>query len=155
MGCALFYITLGNTAMWMDMQGIVAVQELVNTGHAATAIAEVVQALPWQPLPLLMFTAMAFIFVATTYDSASYAIAGSATRRLAAGTNPARWHRVFWAFALAVLPITLMVVGGRKAIQSAVLVVSLPLLVIGVLMTWSLIRSLHAEPPRVADPPQS
>ena len=71
----------------------------------------------------------------------------SATRRLAAGANPARWHRVFWAFALAVLPITLMVVGGLKAIQSTVLVVSLPLLVIGVLMTWSLIRTLRAEPP--------
>ncbi len=146
LGCALFYITLGNTAMWMDMQGIVAVQELVASGNADTAIANVVQALPWQPVPLVVFTVMAFIFVATTYDSASYAIAAAATRRLAAGTNPARWHRVFWAFALAVLPITLMVVGGRQAIQSAVLVVSLPLLVIGVLMTWSLFRILPTKP---------
>jgi len=147
LGCALFYITLGNTAMWMDMQGIVAVQELVASGNADTAIANVVQALPWQPVPLVVFTVMAFIFVATTYDSASYAIAAAATKRLAAGRNPARWHRVFWAFALAVLPITLMVVGGRQAIQSAVLVVSLPLLVIGVLMTWSLFRILSANPP--------
>jgi BCCT family betaine/carnitine transporter len=94
-------------------------------------------------LPLLVFVVMAFIFVATTYDSASYAIAASATRQLPPGSHPARWHRLFWAFALAILPLTLMIVGGLKAIQSAVLVVSLPLLVIGVAIVWSLLKSLR------------
>jgi BCCT family betaine/carnitine transporter len=53
---------------------------------------------------------------------------------------------LFWAFALAILPITLMIVGGvggLKAIQSAVLVVSLPLLLIGVGIVWSLLKSLR------------
>jgi BCCT family betaine/carnitine transporter len=52
---------------------------------------------------------------------------------------------VFWAFALAILPITLLIVGGLRAVQSIVLVVSLPVLAIGVLMTVSLIRSLNAD----------
>lgn len=59
--------------------------------------------------------------------------------------HPPRWHRVFWAFALAILPITLLIVGGLRAVQSIVLVVSLPVLAIGVLMTVSLIRSLNAD----------
>ena len=143
LGCALFYITVGNAAMWMDMEGIVAVRELVAAGSADTAIAQVVAALPLHPLPLIAFIVMALIFVATTYDSASYAIAGSVTRHLPAGVNPHRANRVFWAFALAVLPITLLIVGGLRAIQSAVLVVSLPLLAIGVAMTVSLFRSLR------------
>ena len=143
LGCAVFYITLGNAAMWMDMEGIVAVRELVAAGRGDTAIAQVIAALPLQPLPLVAFIVMALIFVATTYDSASYAIAGSVTRQLPAGVNPHRANRVFWAFALAVLPITLLIVGGLRAIQSAVLVVSLPLLVIGVAMTVSLWRSLR------------
>jgi len=144
LGCALFYIALGNTAMWMDMEGIVPVQELVRAGQGDTAIARVVSALPLQPLPLIAFCVMALIFVATTYDSASYAIAASATRHLAVGANPERWHRVFWAFALGGLPIALMFVGGLKAVQSVVLVVSLPVLVIGVAMTVSLFKSLRA-----------
>ncbi|MDE0040262.1 MAG: BCCT family transporter, partial [Gammaproteobacteria bacterium] len=59
------------------------------------------------------------------------------------GQNPARWHRVFWAFALAVLPLALMFLGGLDAIKSSVLVVSLPLLVIGVAMIVSLFRTLR------------
>ncbi len=143
LGCALFYITLGNTAMWMDIQGIVAVRELVAAGQTETAIAAVVQALPLQPLPLIAFILMAFIFVATTYDSASYAIAAAATRHLPAGANPVRWHRVFWAFALMVLPLALMLVGGLRAVQSAVLVVSLPVMVIVVAMTTALFFELR------------
>ena len=49
----------------------------------------------------------------------------------------------FWAFALAVLPVTLLIFGGLRAIQSAVLVVSLPVVVIGVLMTISLFKTLR------------
>ncbi len=145
LGCALFYIALGNTAMWMDMQGLVAVRELVAADQADTAIAAIMQALPWQPLPLVAFIVMAFIFVATTYDSASYCIAAAATRHLPAGANPARWHRVFWAFALVVLPLALMAMGGLRAVQSAVLVVSLPVLAIAVAMTIALFITLRTD----------
>ena len=31
-GCALFYITIGNTAMWMDLEGLVPARELVAAG---------------------------------------------------------------------------------------------------------------------------
>ena len=143
LGCALFYVALGNTAMWMDMQGLAPVAKLVADGVGDTAIATFVAALPLQPLMLVAFVAMAFIFVATTYDSASYAIAAVATRGLVAGANPARWHRVFWALALMALPVTLMTMGGLRAIQSAVLVASVPLLAIGLAMTVALFKSLR------------
>ena len=145
LGCAVFYVVVGNTAMWMDMEGLVDVRGLINQGQNGSAIAQVIAALPLDPLPLIAFIAIAWIFVATTYDSASYAIASSATRNLVEGSNPARWHRVFWAFALAVLPITLMILDDLRAVKSAVLVVSLPLLAIGVIMTVSLFRTLEVN----------
>ena len=145
LGGAVFYVVVGNTAMWMDMAGLVDVRTLINQGQNGTAIAQIMAALPLQPLPLIAFIVMAWIFVATTYDSASYAIASSATRDLSDGLNPAQWHRVFWAFALAVLPITLMILDDLRAVKSAVLVVSLPLLAIGVIMTISLFRTLKAN----------
>ena len=88
---------------------------------------------------------VALIFSVTTYDSASYILASVATRRLEAGEDPDRWHRVFWAGALAVLPLTLMFIGGLKVIQSATLVVSLPLTAVGVLMSISLVRQLRED----------
>ena len=146
LGCAIFFICMGNTAMWMDMQGLVPVREFVAAGSADTAIARIVEALPLHPLPLIAFIVVTCIFIATTYDSGSYAISAAATRHLVAGVNPHRWHRVFWAFSLAILPVTLMFVDdGLDAIKSAVLVVSLPLLAIGVAMVVSLFKTLRED----------
>jgi BCCT family betaine/carnitine transporter len=61
--------------------------------------------------------------------------------------HPPRWHRAFWALALAILPITLMYVGGIKVAQTAVLLVSLPLLAVGVLMSVALVKSLQQDQP--------
>jgi BCCT family betaine/carnitine transporter len=88
---------------------------------------------------------VSIVFAATTYDSASYSLASGATLHLSAGDDPARWHRVFWAFALAVLPISLMFIGGLKTMQVVLLIVSLPILVVGVLMSVSLVKSLRAD----------
>jgi len=62
---------------------------------------------------------------------------------LKVGENPARWHRLFWALILGLLPILMMYVGGLDIIRSGVLVVSLPLLVVGVAMAVSLVKSLR------------
>ena len=93
---------------------------------------------------------MSTIFAATTYDSASYTLASSSTLRLRAGDNPARWFRVFWAFALAVMPITLVYImrdtaNAGTGLQAMLLIASLPILVVGVFMTVSLMRQLQSD----------
>jgi BCCT family betaine/carnitine transporter len=103
--------------------------------------------LPWSGLVIGLFCFVSIIFSATTYDSASYTLASNATHHLHPGENPPRWHRSFWAFTLAVLPITLMYVGGLKVAQTAVLVVSLPILFTGILSTVSLLLSLKKDHP--------
>jgi BCCT family betaine/carnitine transporter len=87
------------------------------------------------------------VFAATTYDSASYTLASSATLHLSAGEDPARWHRVFWAFALAVMPITLLFVGGLDTIKVTLLITSTPILVVGVFMSYSLVKTLQHDVP--------
>ena len=143
LGCAAFYVVWGNSVLWLDLHGGLGLLDLVRAGDAATAIAAAIGGLAGQPGPLLLFLVLGFVFVATTYDSASYAIAAAATRDLRAGTHPHRAHRLFWAAGLACLPVALVVVDSLRAVQSAVLVVSLPILVIGVLAVVSLMRSLH------------
>ena len=91
---------------------------------------------------------MSVVFLATTYDSASFTLASVSTRELYAGESPARWLRLFWACCLGVLPITLMFVdGGIKVILSTTIVVSLPLLVVGYLMASSLMQQLREDHP--------
>ena len=148
LGAALFFIVFGNYALHLELEGLLPVTTLIETSGAETAIARVFSALPLGALALSLFFVMAVVFLATTYDSASFTLASVATRRLHAGDSPARWHRMFWAGALGVLPLTLMFVdGGLRVVLSTTIVVSLPLLLVGVLLARSLLLQLREDHP--------
>lgn len=145
LGAGLFYMILGNFGLHLELQGAVEVTQIMNRETGSQAVVSILEQLPAAGLAAGIYALIALIFSATTYDSASYILASAATRYLPAGEDPARWHRVFWAMALAVLPITLMFVGGLKVVQSATLVVSLPLIFVGVLMSVSLVKQLKKD----------
>ena len=146
LGCAAFYIIWGNSVLWMDLYQGIGFLDLVREGETATAIAKAVAAVAGYPLPALVFLVLGLVFVATTYDSASYCIAAAATRGLSPEADPASWHRVFWAFLLAFLPVALVIVEDLTAAKATTLVVSLPLVGLMALMVWSLTRSLNDSP---------
>ena len=52
---------------------------------------------------------------------------------------------MFWAFALALLPLALMRIGGLDPMRTASLLASVPLLGVFVLMAVSLVRALRAD----------
>jgi BCCT family betaine/carnitine transporter len=145
LGGALFYMILGNYGLHLELTESVAVTKILADQGAPTAIVAILETLPMATIVIAAFAIVSLVFSATTYDSASYILASSATRHLPAGDDPPRWHRVFWAMALAVTPLTLMFVGGLKVVQSATLIVSLPLLLVGVLMSYSLVRQLQVD----------
>jgi BCCT family betaine/carnitine transporter len=145
LGCALFYMIIGNYGLHLELTGAAAVTATLAEQGAPAAIGEVLGSLPMAGLVIFAYALVGLIFSVTTYDSASYILASSATRQLPAGHDPVRWHRVFWAAALAVLPLTLLFIGGLRVVQTATLVVSLPLLAVGVLMAYSLLRQLRAD----------
>ena len=74
-------------------------------------------------------------------------MASQGTSRPAVAT-PRSVNRVFWAAVLGLLPITLIQIGGLRPLQSAVVAVSVPLLIVVAMMTVGLWKSLHedAEP---------
>ena len=144
-GAGVFYMILGNYGLYLQMQeGFPVTRVLAESGGPA-AIVAILDHLPLPAIVAAVYALIALVFSATTYDSASYILASSTTRRLMAGEEPARWHRVFWAGMLAVLPLTLMFVGGLKVTQTATLIVSLPLIFVGVLMGVALLRQLRAD----------
>ena len=146
LGGALFYMTLGNFGLYLETTETISITSILTHDGGPAAIVAILDQLPFDVVIITVFAMIALIFSATTYDSASYILASSATRKLMAAEDPVRWHRVFWAVALAVLPLTLMFNdGGLKTVQTATLVVSLPLIFVGVLMAVSLVRQLRAD----------
>jgi BCCT family betaine/carnitine transporter len=149
LGAWSLYIALGNYALYLELQGRLSVTGIIESEGRAAAIAAVIGSLPFPALALAVFAAVSVIFAATTYDSASYALAAAATSNLEPGDHPPRAHRLFWAAALGVLPILLLYVASHqhgdplRVVLSAALVASFPLLGVGVAMAWCLARSLR------------
>ncbi len=145
LGGGLFYMIIGNFGLSLELSGAVDVTGIMSNQSGSVAIVAILDQLPAAGIAVFVYALIALVFSATTYDSASYILASAATRHLPAGEDPDRWHRVFWALALAVLPLTLMFIGGLKVIQSASLVVSLPLIFVGMLMSISLVKQLRKD----------
>ena len=149
LGGALFYMIFGNFGLYLELTDTLIVTEVVGAVGEHAAIVAILDQLPLASVVILAFAVVSVIFSATTYDSASYILASSATRRLEVGDHPPRWHRLFWAITLTVLPLTLMFIGGYEVLQTAVLIVSLPILGIGVLMSVALVKQLGADRARL------
>ena len=144
LGAWAFFIILGNYALHLELNGVLPVVEMVNS-DAPKAIATVIAELPLGKVALAIFVLVTTVFVATTYNSASYSLASAATQSLHAGEDPARWHRVFWALVLGMMPIGLMFIGGLKVVQSAVLLSGLPIAIAGGFMAKTLLSDLRQE----------
>jgi BCCT family betaine/carnitine transporter len=145
LGAWAFYMILGNYTMYLELNQIIPFTELMNTIDPAEALTAAIAYLPYGNIMLVMLAVLGIVFIATTYDSASYTLAAAATKDLHAGENPSRPNRIFWAVIVGLLPMALMVVGDMKVFQSMVLIASLPVLVIGLLMSVALVRSLKRD----------
>ena len=142
-GCWLFYFILGSYSLSLELDGVLSVTGVLHENGMYVAVASVISTLPWSNFALGLFVVVSAISVATTYDSASYTLASTATTEIKEGENPARWHRVFWAFILGLLPLFMMFVGGLDIIRSGVLVASLPMLAVSVAIVFALMKSLR------------
>ena len=142
-GCWLFYFILGSYSLSLELDGVLSVTSVLHENDMYVAVASVISTLPWSGFALALFVVVSAISVATTYDSASYTLASTATMEIKEGENPARWHRVFWAFILGLLPLFMMFVGGLDIIRSGVLVASLPMLAVSIAIVFALMKSLR------------
>lgn len=146
LGAAVFFMVIGNYSMHLELSGALPVTQMMAEIGEPETIAKVFVSLPAGDFALAAFMVIAVIFVATTYDSASYTLASVATARLKAGESPSRRHRLFWAFAICLLPVSLMLIDGNiQVVLSTTIVLSLPLLVVGFLLMKSLHKMLHED----------
>lgn len=118
----------------------------LNSHSAEATIIEVMHQLPFPNVIVILFLIAAFLFLVTTFDSASYILA-AATQKKVIG-EPLRANRLFWAFALSLLPYSLMLVGGEHALdvlKTASILASVPLIAIFVMMMISFMRTLEGD----------
>lgn len=129
-GTAMFYIVVGGYGIDLQMTETLAVSEIVNSKGGAAAIVEIFKTLPGATLLLIGLAVSGIVLLATTFDSAAYVLACATSSELGEGQEPEKSNRLFWCFVITILPLALLSVGGLKSMQTASVIVALPLLLI-------------------------
>ncbi|GAB3282271.1 BCCT family transporter [Parahaliea aestuarii] len=143
MGCFLFFMVFGNYGLHLQLTGELDVIAILKEQSATAAIFAMLQTLPFGTLVIVVFTLLAVIFTATTFDSISYILASVVQTDIEG--EPLRWNRLFWAFALSILPTTLLFLGGLDTLQTAAIVGGAPLLVIAVMLAASAVTAANYD----------
>ena len=146
LGCVLFFGIFGNYAVFLQISGQFDVIQFLNQHSAEATIIEVMHQLPFPKAMIVLFLISAFLYLATTFDSGSYILAAATQKKVI--DEPLKANRLFWAFALCLLPFSLMLVGGERALdvlKTASILASVPLTIIFVMMMISFIRTLNGD----------
>lgn len=138
-GCFLFYMVLGNLGLYLQLSGELDVINILNNDTPTVAIFAILNTLPLNNFVVALYTVLAIIFLATTFDSISYILASVVQREV--DDEPMRWNRLFWACMLSFMPISLMLLGGLETLQTASIVGGAPLLVIALLLCVSVVKA--------------
>jgi BCCT family betaine/carnitine transporter len=138
LGCFLFFMCLGNFGLYLQLSGELDVLQILNGESPTAAIFAILGELPLRYFVIGIYTLLAVIFTATTFDSISYILAAVVQREI--DDEPMRWNRLFWAAALSFMPITLLLVGGLETLQTASIVGGAPLLVVALLLCMSIVK---------------
>ena len=144
LGCALFFMILGNFTLNLELTGQMPVVAETQSFSPSYALSHALTYLPGSSFWLVFVVVIGTIFTATTYDSAAYTLAAGATDQLRPGQHPERWHRVFGRLPRT-LPASLLYFGSLKALQTATLVASVPLLLIYVILIIAVGRTLESH----------
>ena len=146
LGCALFFGIFGNYAVYLQISGQFNVVDFLNHHSTEATIIEVMHHLPFPTITIVLFLISAFLFLATTFDSGSYILAAASQKKVIG--EPLRANRLFWAFALCLLPFSLMLVSGERALdvlKTASILASVPLIVIFIFMMVSFLITLGRD----------
>ncbi|MYL40440.1 BCCT family transporter [Virgibacillus salexigens] len=142
LGSWLYFGVFGGYTMDLQLTGKVDLVTILEQSEPAVIVA-VLNSLPMPIVVSIFFVVLGFIFLATSLDSASYVIASVATKELYSNAEPARWHRLLWGILLSALAISLTIAGGLSVVQTSSVLVSVPILIMYILLSISLVRWLR------------
>jgi betaine/carnitine transporter, BCCT family len=143
MGCFLFFMVMGNYGLYLQLSGELDVVSILNQESPTAAIFAMLHTLPLDYIVIFVFTLLALIFTATTFDSISYILAAVVQKEV--DEEPLRWNRLFWAFALSFMPIVLMFVGGLETLQTASIIGGVPLLAVALMLCIAIVRAANYD----------
>lgn len=144
-GTWLFLAIMGGYSLYIEVNGILDVQQILSEQGMSFLNALVIESMPLGKITLGVFTLLSIVFYATTIDSSAYVLSSICAKNLANDQEPKRWSRVVWALLLAVIAIGILRSGALDTVLSITVLSSVPLIPIICLLCVSLVRWLKQD----------
>lgn len=146
MGCVVFFSILGGYGMDLQLSGTLDVVGKLNEVGGPQTIIAILSTLPLGKLVISLVSILCIIFMATSYDSASYILAANSQYEVGTNAEPLRWLRLVWAFGLALIPIGFILLGSPlNTLQTASLVFAIPVCLIVILTAFSFVKMVNDD----------
>lgn len=149
-GTMTIFCVLGNYALKLQHSGVVDLAKINMEQGSDYAVLAMLNQLPFKNLIMIGVILLYFVFLATCVDSCAFTMGCIASREMTDHSQPARWNRLSWSIAIAILGVAVLKLGGGiQALQTFVIVVGLPSAILVIAMTRLLYRWLkeHRETP--------
>lgn len=143
LGCWMWFAVFSNYAINLQVTKSLDVLGILERSGGPEAIVAILKTIPLSIVVIPVFTALAFIFLATTLNSATYVMAHITSRNYSKDAEPARWNIVLWGAILGGMTLILLMVSGSKAlrvVQTSAVFVSIPVVFIIIMMTLSMMK---------------
>lgn len=144
-GSWTFFAIWGGYALNLDLNGILPAGDILASDGIPSTVVAILNTLPGAVIILPLFTLLCFVFLTTTLDSSAYMVASICSKDLSGYEEPVRWLRLVWAFAIAIVGVGLLAVGGLDAVQLSTIIVALPMIPILVIVVISFLRWAKAD----------
>jgi choline-glycine betaine transporter len=149
----IWFTLLGGSGIFYQLTGAIDLTEALNSFQFDVATLTIAQALPGGSLMALAILLLTTIFVATTGDSMSYAIAVVS----AGHDDPDPIVRAFWGVAMALMAAVLLYMGAGQisALQQFIVITAIPVslvllpsLYLGPKSAYAMAREQGIVPPK-------
>lgn len=145
-GCTVFFAILGGYGMDLQLSGAMDVTGMLNEVGGPQTIIAILATLPMGKLIIGLVALLCIIFMATSYDSASYILAANSQYEVGANQEPLRWLRLVWAFGLALIPIGFILSNSSlNTLQTASLVFAIPVCLIVIVTAVSFVKMVQDD----------
>lgn len=145
-GTMSIFCVLGNYALKLQRSGTVDLAKINAEQGSNYAVLAMLDQLPFKEIIIIGVILLYFVFLATCVDSCAFTMGCIASKEMSDDSQPARWNRLTWSIAIAILGVSVLKLGGGiNALQTFVIVVGLPSAFLVIAMAVLLFRWLKAR----------
>lgn len=125
----VWFLLLGGTSLFLQHSGTADILNAMEEYSSPEAVAgfPMFAALPLSQLLMFLFLALIIVFIVTSADTSTLVVSILATKR---GFAPTTGSIVFWGILQGVVALSVLLIGGGKALQSVAVLTGGPFAVI-------------------------